>query len=169
MSPTIVVSKPGLTGNDFMKQATVTVKLSKDQDVVLNNVTPIEAMLLTAEHHRNVGGSPIEVHKDTVKDVGREEEYEHVVTPAVPAKPAVGTVAAVEAVPAVTERRKRWVKIEWSVDQECNRLRGKYNSSKVDILLTKVRDIPTEDFDKAVQIGTTILFPGNKLSETKIL
>ncbi len=168
-SPASVVSKPGLTGNQFMKQATVTIKLSKDQDVVRENVTPIEALLLTAEHHRNVGGSPIEVHKDTIKDVGREEEYEHVVTPAIAAQPAANGKPAVEAVPAKVEKRKRWVKVEWSVDQECARLRGRYHGSKVDAILTKVRDIPTDDFEKAVQLGVTVVFPTNKLAEAKII
>lgn len=151
-----------------MKQATCEVKMSKDQSVIKTNVTPVEALLLTAEHHRNVGGSPIDVHKDTIKDVpSREVEEEYIVTPAVEAKPANGNVPAVEAKAAVKGTRKKT--ISRSIDDECNRLRGIYGSAKVDSILTKVRDIPVDDFDKAVQLGTTIIFPSSKLSETKIL
>ena len=58
-----------------MKEATIILNLSKEgHHVTKANVTPVEALLLVAEHHRNVGGNPIEVVKDTVKDVTTKKD-----------------------------------------------------------------------------------------------
>lgn len=59
-----------------MKQANVLLKLSKDHEVHLSNVTPIEALLLTAEHHKNAGGNPLTLDETSIKDVTRTEDEE---------------------------------------------------------------------------------------------
>lgn len=151
-----------------MKQANILLKLSKDHEVHLKNVTPVEVLLLAAEHHRSVGGNPIVVDKESIKEVGYEEVYEHVVTPAVAAKPATDKSPAVEAKPAVIEKRTRWIPTPRSIDEECARLRGKYNNAKIKAILTEVRDIPTEDFEKAIKLGTGMVLPSNKLAETRM-
>ena len=51
-----------------MKTANVVLKLSKDHEVPLSGVTPIEALLLTAEHHRNVGGCPVEIDEKSISE-----------------------------------------------------------------------------------------------------
>lgn len=48
-----------------MLQCTCVVRLSKDHEVPRTGVTPIEAMLLVAEHNKNVGSSPIDVEEIT--------------------------------------------------------------------------------------------------------
>lgn len=125
-----------------MKEATILLKLTKDHEVHKTNVTPVEAMLLVSEHHKAAGGCPIEVDKSTIKDIVVSES-----------KDAKGNV----------------VKVSRTVDEELDRLRGKYNSKKVGALSAQVRDIPTDDFDKALAMGVKIAMPDNKFaSETKI-
>jgi hypothetical protein len=43
-----------------MKQAHIHFKLSKDQQVYIKDVTPIQLLYLVAEHHKNCGGTPID-------------------------------------------------------------------------------------------------------------
>lgn len=57
-----------------MKQANVIVKLSKDHEVHLKGVTPLEAMLLTAEHHKNAGGNPIDVDEKSIEEIVVKEQ-----------------------------------------------------------------------------------------------
>ena len=122
-----------------MKEATVTVHLDKNTSVQRSNVTPIEAVLLTAEHHKNVGGDVIEVHKDSVKDIVVEETKDG-----------------------------KAVKRSRTDDEEIQRLKQRYNGAKIKAMLTEVRTFP-EDFDKAKQAGLNIVLPNSKLSETKLL
>ena len=60
-----------------MKTASIVLMLSKDHHVPLNNVTPIQTLLLVAEHHKNCGGCPIDIKDVTnVKDVTRTTDQE---------------------------------------------------------------------------------------------
>lgn len=111
-----------------MKQATIHLRLSKEASVHKHNVTPIEALLLVAEHHKNAGGNPVEVDKATIKD-----------TP---------------------DKR--------TIDDELRRLRTIYHAAKVKSLLTEIKDLPTEDFEKAVKLGIDLVLPSGKLSETRM-
>lgn len=59
-----------------MKTATVIVKLTKDHHVHRAGVTPIEALILAAEHNIKSGSDPLEVVKGTEKEVTRTEDEE---------------------------------------------------------------------------------------------
>lgn len=59
-----------------MKQATVVVKLTKDNSVPVKAVTPIELLLLVADHHIKAGGEKPEVLKETITEVKRTEDEE---------------------------------------------------------------------------------------------
>lgn len=123
-----------------MKEATILLRLTKDQEVVKNHVTPIEAMLLAAEHHKNSGGSPIEVMKDTVVDIvvdGKDKD----------GKPT---------------KRSR------TTDEELDRLRTKYAAVKVDAILTKVKDMP-ETYEAALERGMKFVMPSQSLTTHKLL
>ncbi len=135
-----------------VKEATVLVKLSKDNHVQKKHVTPVEVVLLVAEHHRSVGDMPVEV-LDTPVEVTRlvEKEVDN------PHKP--GT----KRVDLVRETTKR------TIDEELNRLRNIYGRVKVKTLLSEVRDIPTEDFKKAMEIGMNVTLPSSELSQTKLI
>ena len=111
-----------------MKQATVVLKLTRDNWTHVHNVTPIEALLLVAEHHKNSGGEPLVVEKDTIKDTPDKDRTE---------------------------------------DQEISRLRGKYHISKIDAILTKVRNLP-KDYDEAIKKGSELVLPTNPLSEATL-
>lgn len=52
-----------------MKVASVIVKLTKNHHVHKHGVTPIEALILAAEHNVNSQGDPLEVMAGTEKDV----------------------------------------------------------------------------------------------------
>lgn len=124
-----------------MKEATATIKLSKEHEVIRHGITPIEAMLLCAEHHLNVGACPVEIHEKTVKDI------------------VVDTGTLKDGKPVTRTR---------TTDEELDRLRERYANNKVDTLLTKVRDFP-EDFAKALERGIKISLPSNKMAEIKVL
>lgn len=87
-TPTVatpVAAKPVLTTvpGKTMRTATVRIRLSKDADVVKHHVTPIEALLLTSEHHRNVGGSPIvldSITNEKVVDRKVDDEFDRLKT-----------------------------------------------------------------------------------------
>lgn len=114
-----------------MKQADLTVSITKGHDVPLRNVTPLEALFLVAEHHRNCGGCPID--KDQIKNV---------------------TEISID-----DTKDGKPVKRTRTVDEETDRLRAKYNSRKIDFILQQVRDIP-EDFPKALERGIKVAYPG---------
>jgi len=137
-----------------MKEATVIVKLSKDNQVTKFHVTPIEAMLLTAEHHRAVGDVPVVlVNEKEVTETTMlvEEEVDN------PHKPG-------------TKRRDLVRKpAKRTVDDELDRLRSIYGRKKVDVLSSQVRDLPTEDFKVAIDKGMKLSLPSSELSQTKLI
>jgi len=59
-----------------MKTATIIVKLTKDHHVRKSGVTPIETMILAAEHNINSKGDPIEVVAVDKTEVTRTEDEE---------------------------------------------------------------------------------------------
>lgn len=136
-----------------MKQATITLSLSKDHQIERKNVTPFEAILFVAEHHRNFGGNPVEVHKDTIEDAftnhGTKEE-----TIKVTGKPDEKKL--------VPDLRPR------TIDEEASRLRQRYHPAKVKAILNDIRDIPMDDFKKACDLGINIILPTKKLAEVDI-
>lgn len=149
-----------------MKEANVLLSLSKDHQVHLKGVTPIEALLLAAEHHANAGGNPLQVDKESVKETGREveEEYEHEVDSVV----SEGGVKKIKT-EKVKAKRKVWKDHKRSVDEEISRLRGKYPAAKIRHILNEVKELPTEDFEKAIQMGINIVLPSGKLAEARII
>jgi len=46
-----------------MKVATIAVRITPEATVKVFNITPMEALLLTAEHHTSVGGAPFDPEK----------------------------------------------------------------------------------------------------------
>lgn len=156
-----------------MKQTSIILHLSKEHSVPKKGVTPIEALILVAEHHRNYGGNPIEIIPGTEEDakilipaqlavpqlVENVAEYKDTQGKVIPAHSKVVR----EAKPAKEETKR-----DRTDDEEITRLRRTYHGSKLDTVLQKVRDLP-KTFDEAVTKGTQISFPDNKLSEKKII
>lgn len=136
-----------------MKEATVMVKLSKDQESIKKHVTPIEAMILCAEHQANVKDVPVTVLKETITDVTTlvEKEVDN------PHKPGS------KRMDLVREKTTR------TLDQELDRLRAIYGRVKVKALLSEVRDLPLEDFEGAIKRGMQITLPSSQLSQTKVI
>lgn len=138
----------------FMKQATVHLKLNKHNTVLRHNVTPIEALILVSEHHKLVGDNPVEVDKATITDAVEVLEREKdKVEPAV--LNAQGLVVTPERVTPgkVTKTRPR------TLDEEIDRLRRRYRTDVIDNVLTKVRELPGEDFDLAIKRGIALTSP----------
>lgn len=148
-----------------MKEATITLKLTKDHEVTKTKVTPIEAMLLVAEHHKNAGGNPVTVHKETIKECHSlaEEEYDA-------EEDKIVTEGGVKKIVTTKVKSKRTIEKpdKRSVDDEVNRLRFKYHKDKVNAL-SSIRELPTEDFEKALQLGINLTVPTTKFaSETQL-
>jgi hypothetical protein len=127
-----------------MKEASVVIKLSKESEVSRDHVTPVEAMLLCAEHHKNVGDCPVRVVEGTIKDVLVETGEKDAKT----GKP-------------ITRPR--------TIDEELDRLKERYAINKVKALISEVKDIPTDDFAKALDRGMKIALPSNKMTEMKVV
>ncbi len=129
-----------------MKEATVLLHLSKDHQVLKNQVTPIEAMILVAEHQKNVGGTPIKIEDVTnVQEIVIEVETEDPKTKA-----------------KVKSKGTR------SEDSELDRLRVRYTEKKVNHITSTVRQLPTT-FEEAIKIGLTKQpASGGMVSETRI-
>ena len=126
-----------------MKSASVIFSLTKDHQVVKHGVTTVEAMILTSMHHKNVGAAPVVLIPGTEKDVFvQNEKGEDVV--------------------------KDGKKIPFAIDDELARLRRKYHPDKVDVLSSKVREFPVDDFNKAITMAVGISLPDNRLSTTEI-
>jgi hypothetical protein len=132
-----------------MKQADVVVHLSKDLNVSKRNVTPLEALLLTAEHHRNVGGPVID--SDAADKAAKDI--------ADPVRDGDGKPVVKDGKP-VTQARND--------DDELDRLRAIYGQAKVKAILTEVKNFPT-DFKSACEKGVKIVLPSSPLSQTKLL
>ncbi len=120
-----------------MKQATILLSLSKDHQVHKQRVTPIEAMILTAEHHRNAGGDPIVVDTTTLKDTERKE------------------VTSKQLPDGRNVEEEKWVPDNRTDDQEVDRLKNIYGPKKVNLVLGQVRTLP-KDFKEASQKGVTL-------------
>jgi hypothetical protein len=114
-----------------MKQAHITLKLTKDHEVHLKDVTPIEALLLAAEHNRNVGGQPVEVETATIKECGT-------------------MVKDAKGVEKFTPR---------TVDEELDRLKLKYAPGKIKAVRDQVSDLVSlaDDYVKALDRGMKVV------------
>lgn len=120
------------------------VKLSKDQDVPLKEITPAEACLLVAEHHRNVGDSAI-----------------HDLGPVIRTTSEKVFVDGKHTDNKVT--RTEFTEVERTVVEEIARLKGKYGVRKVTALFPgAIPQLPTT-FDEAIKIGITTVLPEEKL------
>lgn len=151
-----------------MKRANIELKLSKDHSVHKSNVTPLEAMILTAEHHKNAGGDPITVDEASVSETGTDvevpgPEVDHdTIEVGADGKKFVKTVKQPSKV-------KKFVADNRTDDSELNRLRGIYGRAKVNYVASQVRDFP-KDFKSASQKGVEISLPSGGLTNpTKII
>lgn len=127
--------------------------LTKDQTTIKHNVTPIEAMILCAEHQVNVKDIPVTVDEKSITEVTElvEKEVDN------PHKPGTKRMDLVR----VPSKR--------SLDDELDRLRAKYGAAKVKALTAEVRDLPTDDFKAAITRGMKITLPSGPLSSTKVI
>jgi hypothetical protein len=132
-----------------MKTADVVVHLSKEMNVLKKGVTPIEALLLTAEHHKNVGGPVID----------GEAADKVAVEVADPVLDTEGKQVMKDGKPVTKTRTD---------DEEIDRLRVKYRAAKVKAVLTEVKNFPT-DFKTACAKGVQVVLPSSPLSSTKLL
>jgi len=56
-----------------------------------------------------------------------------------------------------------------SLDEELDRLRAKYHPDKLIGILNQVRELPGDDFKKAIQRGMTVAMPSVKEPEFKLI
>jgi hypothetical protein len=133
----------------IMKSADVVVHLSKDLNVSKRGVTPIEALLLTAEHHKNVGG-------DVIDGAAADKVAKEVADPVFDEE---GKPAMKDGKPVTKTRTD---------DDEIDRLRVKYGPAKVKALTSEVRTFPA-DFVTACKKGVQVVLPSSPLSQTKLL
>ena len=145
------------------------LKLSKEHEIPKKHVTPLEAMMLVALHNKNVGGNPVEVVKDSIKDSTTQREVETdiehdeiVKDPKTGAKSIVTTKGKKKDIQRVTDDPPR------TDDQEVARLRRMFGAKKVKEMLIEVRTFPT-DFDDAIKRGVSLELPESKLAEKKII
>lgn len=130
-----------------MKEATIQLSLSKDHTFTKHNITPLEALLLVAMHHKNFGDNPVKVEKETIKEIQLGEiEVEEEVT---------------EGGKKVLKKAKR--QRTRTFDEELDRLRSKYAPQKVDALAARVRDLP-ETYEAAIERGLKLVLPTGALS-----
>lgn len=151
-----------------MKQANILLKLSKDHEVHLKGVTPVEAMLLTAEHHKNAGGNPVVVDETSIEDThnlieiadGPEVDHDEIAVGADGKKYVKTTKVKSKIIKKVPDNR--------TDDQELSRLRTKYPANKLKVITTEVRNFPT-DFKSATEKGVNLALPSGSLSSTKVI
>ena len=122
-----------------MKEATIQLSLSKDHTFTKHNITPLEALLLVALHHRNFGDNPVSVDKATIKEIDLGEHEVEV------------------------EGKKVKKKRTRTTDEEFDRLRSKYPPQKVEALFSRVRDLP-ETYEAAIERGLKLVLPTGALS-----
>lgn len=151
-----------------MVQADCMVSMSKNHTVVLKGVTPIEALLLVAEHHRQVGGCPVElltkpVPTRVVKTTTHIVKQDRKMTGKDAEGKEVDVMVSVD-VPVVVEEV---VEKDRTEDQEGDRLRQKYGAKKVDALFSKIRNLP-KTFDEALSKGISVNLPTNGMIEGQI-
>jgi hypothetical protein len=121
-----------------MKTASVTVRITDKHSVIKHRVTPIEVLLLAAEHKAAAGSDgPIVIDKSSIKD---EKEY-------------VSNEVAV----VMSKGVEKPVVVPWTEDNELLRLRRHYSPAKLAIF-KEVRQLPT-DFDDAIRKGTGLESP----------
>lgn len=141
--------------------------LTKDNHVHKKGVTPIEALYLVAEHHRNAGGNPIVVEPGSEKNTGHfEDKVTEVDEDYVEVKTGTdGKVIKSVATHKVKKTSTVWVedKPERTEDDEIARLRGKYIGAKLDAILLKVRNLP-KTFEEAVKKGLELSLPSSSLT-----
>lgn len=142
-----------------MIEASIELSLSKDHTIIRHNVTPIEALLLTAEHHKNAGGSPIRVIGTPVEIETKRFETQKVKT---------GTRKEGDGMVDVFTEKKVDVIGTRSDDDELNRLRSRYAYNKVQAVANSCKVLPTT-FEKAIEMGVGISMPQNRMMEMKLL
>lgn len=149
-----------------MKQANILLKLSKDHEVHLTGVTPIEVLLLTAEHHKNAGGAPVVVDEKSIEETyhieivdGPEVDHDEI---------AVGPNGKFVKTTKVKSKVEKKVPYARTEDEELSRLRRKYPANKLKILTTEIRNFPT-DFKSAMEKGVNLALPSGSLSSTKVI
>jgi hypothetical protein len=126
-----------------MKVATVTVRITDKHHVVKHGVTPLEVLLLAAEHKAAAGSDgPIVIHKDSIKDV----------------KDFVKNQNAVEMSKGVEKPEV----VPWTEDNELLRLRRFYSPQKLAIF-KEIRQLPT-DFEDAIRKGMGVESPASGTS-----
>lgn len=138
-----------------MKQASVHLKLNKNNTVHRHNVTPIEALLLVSEHHKLVGDNPVEVNKGTIAEAVTVDE---VGPPELKEKEVLNAMGAIVR-PAIYGPGKVLKSHPRTLDEEIDRLRRRYRTDVIDNILTKVRELPGENFDKAIEMGIRLTSP----------
>lgn len=125
------------------------ILLTKDHTVYRHGVTPLEALVLTAEHHRNAGGVVINA----------EFADKNATEIADPVFDAEGKQQVKDG-KGVTKSR--------TDDEEINRLRMRYGANKMKAVMSEVRTIPTT-YKEAVQKGVQLVLPSSALSTTKLI
>jgi hypothetical protein len=151
-----------------MKQASITLKLSKDHSIEKSGITPLEAMFFVAEHHKNVGECPVVVIPGTESDIKQERvetEQVKIRTDKVQDPKFPEDKTKTIDMDVFEERPKKIIGTRTD-NEEIFRLKQKYGVKKITALTTAFKDLP-QTFAEALKLGVGVVLPTGSLSETK--
>lgn len=142
-----------------MIEASITLLLYPGHSVEKHKVTPLEALLLTAEHHKNAGGNPITVHPGTEKQIVVKKPVTKPVSQG--QKMVDGKLTEQFLDTEVEEIGTR------TNNEEYARLRTKYHEKKVRAVIGA--GDPPATFKEALEQGIGLQIPtGGAIAETKL-
>lgn len=160
-----------------MKEASIKLRLDKNHEVFKHRVTPVECVLLASMFHKAVGDVPVIVDESTIKEthhvtfvdekvsVDGIEERDLVkdgkVVLGPDGKPQKEKYVATR---EVVRKVQKEIPDKRTIDDELDRLRSVYAPQKIKAMLSEVRELPTEDFNKAIERGMKLALPSDALS-----
>lgn len=140
------------------------VKLSKDNDVALKEVTPAEVCLLVALHHKNVGDNP--VHEFGTCTKTSAIQYTDPDNPK--ARPGHKPLFVDGKHVASEVKSETYTAIARNASDEVARLCAKYGSKRVRALFPGAIPTLPATFEEAIKLGVTMTLEDNKLSAGEI-
>jgi hypothetical protein len=147
-----------------MPVASCRIKLSKDTDVALKEVTPAEVCLLVALHHKNVGDNPIH----ELSDCTRTSAIQHIDPDNTKVRPGHKPIFVDGKHVGSEVKSETYKSIVRNSADEVSRLCAKYGSKRVRALFPGAIPSLPSTFEEAVKIGISMILEDNKLSAGQI-
>ena len=140
------------------------VKLSKDNDIALKEVTPAEVCLLVALHHKNVGDNP--VHE--FGQCQQTKAIQHSDPDNPKARPGHKPLFVDGKHVGSEVETKTYSTIVRNASDEVSRLCSKYGAKRVRALFPGAIPTLPATFEEAIKLGVTMTLEDNKLSAGEI-